>query len=316
MYKIIELEDSRCPLDCPAGDDVVLVGKDRIHNLPGEFKVVRCRTCRLMRTNSRPTQKAMSFYYPDNYGPYIGTQIDRIEKARSRFHMLRIIAKRIFILNANRLTNLKVGRMLEIGCASGGFMRDMAKKGWEVEGLEFSPMAAEAARGLGYPVHTGSLEAAPAPNLPYDLIVGWMVLEHLHEPVLSLSKLRDWAKQDAVLALSVPNAGAWQFSLFRDKWYPLQLPTHLFHFTPETAKKVFAMGGWEITHIHFQRILSDPIASLGHIFQDRGFKTVGQYLVDFTAGHEIAIVILYPLAWLLSIIGQTGRMTIWARRLK
>ena len=193
-------------------------------------------------------------------------------------------------------------------------MHDMANVGWEVEGIEFSPKAADAARALGYAVHTGGLETAPAPRLPFDLIVGWMVLEHLHKPVFSLLKLREWAKPGAMLCVSVPNAGAWQFNLFLDKWYPLQLPTHLYHFTPDTVRLVLAKGGWDVTHIHFQRIVSDPIASIGHVLQEKGFKKIGKRLVDVTVGHEILVGMLYPFAWLASVFGQTGRMTIWARR--
>ena len=76
-----------------------------------------------------------------------------------------------------------------------------------MEGIEFSPKAAAVARALGYPVHAGSLETAPAPVEPFDLIVGWMVLEHLHDPVLALKKLNAWMKPGGWLVLSIPNAG-------------------------------------------------------------------------------------------------------------
>jgi len=314
MNMEIELERSDCPMGCPVGDSLVLVGKDLIHSIPGTFNVVRCRTCGLMRTSPRPTPETIGAYYPDNYGPYLGTQVVRIEQNRRRFSSLRAIAKRLFILKSNCLPSLEPGRMLEIGCASGGFMHEMAKKGWEVEGVEFSPKAAEAARALGYAVHTGGVESAPSPKEPYDLIVGWMVLEHLHEPVFALRKLHDWAKPGATLAISVPNAGTWQFRLFLNKWYPLQLPTHLTHFTPETARMVLAKGGWVVSQVHFQRVLADPIASLGHVLQGKGFKMLGKYLVGFTEGSEIWTALLYPIAWIASALGQTGRMTIWAKR--
>jgi len=309
-----EVEYSCCPLGCQAGDDMVLVGRDHIYNLPGEFSVVRCCTCGLMRTNPRPTQETMGFFYPDNYGPYLSTQVECLEQNRRRFSTLRKLVQRFLVLNTTCLPIMLPGRMLEIGCASGSYMHEMSKRGWAVEGIEFSPKAAEAARALGYKVNIGNLESARAPKEPYDLIVGWMVLEHLHEPVLALRNLHDWTKLGALLAVSVPNAGALQFRLFSNKWYPLQLPTHLFHFTPETVRMVLAKGGWEVTHIHFQRVLLDPIASLGHFLQDKGFECLGKRLVDFTSGHEIWTVLLYPLAWIASALGQTGRMTIWARR--
>src|SRR3546814_3023143 len=89
----------------------------------------------------------------------------------------------------------------------------------------------------GYKVRNVSLEAAGDPQLPFDLIVGWMVLEHLHQPLDVLQKLRSWVRPDGWLVLSVPDAGGLEFRLFGDRWYALQLPTHLHHFSPETDRK-------------------------------------------------------------------------------
>lgn len=276
--------------------------------------MVRCRTCGLMRTNPRPTPETIGFYYPDDYGPYLGTQVPPGAKSQDRFPLLRRLAKQVFAFNTTYLPAMPPGRMLEIGCASGAFLHKMAKVGWQVEGIEFSPKAAEAARALGYSVHTGSLESASGPQRPYDLVVGWMVLEHLHDPVLALRKLHDWARPGAMLAVSVPNAGSAQFRLFRDKWYPLHLPNHLYHFTPETVRAVLAKGGWEVSRIHFQRVLSDPIASLGHVLQDKGFDRPARRLIDVAQYPGIERFLLYPLAFLASAFGQTGGMTIWAKR--
>ena len=48
------IENVSCPLGCIKGDEIVLTGRDRLHDLPGEFTVVKCRSCGLMRTNPRP----------------------------------------------------------------------------------------------------------------------------------------------------------------------------------------------------------------------------------------------------------------------
>jgi len=73
--KEVMLENVTCPLGCSKSDEVILTGCDLLHDLPGEFTVVKCRTCGLMRTNPRPTSDTIGFYYPDNYGPYLGTQV-------------------------------------------------------------------------------------------------------------------------------------------------------------------------------------------------------------------------------------------------
>jgi hypothetical protein len=69
------LETKPCPLGCSVSDETVLTGRDLLHDLPGEYTVVKCNSCGLMRTNPRPTPEAIGTYYPDDYGPYLGTQI-------------------------------------------------------------------------------------------------------------------------------------------------------------------------------------------------------------------------------------------------
>ena len=316
MIDSVHLEDVSCPLGCPRNDKVILTGHDRLHALPGEFAVVSCFTCGLKRTNPRPSPKTMGFYYPDDYGPYLDTRVQQPSPKRtsSIIRLLKPVFKKFVKFNTNTLPPLPPGRLLEVGCASGAFLHLMAGQGWQVEGIEFSGKAAEYAAKLGYRVYAGSLETAPKPSEPFDLIVGWMVLEHLHDPIGGLAKLHEWAKPGAWLVLSIPNSASLEFRLFKEKWYALHLPNHLYHFTPETLDKVLRAGGWRVEKIHHQRILSSLIASTGYVLQERGFTSLGQKLVNFPERSGYWLYLLYPLAWLFGAFGQTGSMTVWARK--
>jgi 2-polyprenyl-3-methyl-5-hydroxy-6-metoxy-1,4-benzoquinol methylase len=313
-FEEVVLENHPCPLDCPANDELVLVGRDRLHNLPGDFQVVKCRTCGLLRTDPRPTPETIGFYYPQDYGPYLTTRVGPAELARSSPPLWKRIAKQVIELNIVRIPRLPPGRVLEIGCASGAFLHRMASKGWQVKGIEFSERAATWARSLGYPVHCGSLETAPDDGQSYHLIVGWMVLEHLHNPIQALRKLRKWARPGGWLALSVPNAASLEFSLFKSTWYALHLPNHLYHYTPQTMARVLERGGWRMERIFYQRDVDNVVASLGYLLEDRKlFPSLAQKLSTFPAERGRKYVGLLPLSYLLSAIGQTGRMTVWAR---
>jgi len=311
----VMLEDVVCPLGCSKNDEIILAGRDLLHDLPGEFTVVKCNACGLMRTNPRPTPDTIGFYYPDDYGPYVGTRVQHAQPKSANWikKLLRPVVRHVFNFNMTTLPTMGSGRMLEIGCASGAFLHQMAGQGWQVQGIEFSEKVAQAAAQLGYRVHAGPLETAPQPDEPFDLIVGWMVLEHLHDPVGGLQRLREWAKPGAWLVLSVPNAGSLEFRLFKDKWYALQLPTHFHHFTPATLKKVLSVGGWKLEKIHHQRVLSNLLASTGYVLRARGYTKLGQKFIDFPERAGRWNYVLYPLAWLFSVFGQTGRMTVWAR---
>ncbi len=312
----IQLANVACPLSCPRSDEIVLTGRDLLHDLPGEFNVVKCRTCGLIRTNPRPTAESIGFYYPDDYGPYLGTRVEQPQPHRlsgiKRF--LRPLVKRVFNTKSEALPAQLPGRLLEIGCASGSFLHRMAGAGWQVEGIEFSEEPAKAACQLGYEVHTGSLESIPAPVNPPDLIVGWMVLEHLHNPVGCLIKLHKWANPGAWLVLSVPNANALAFSIFKDKWYDLHLPNHLYHFTPQTLAKVLEVGGWTLEKVLHQRSVSNLIISTAYLVESKGWLRLGKWLRDFAGRGGIWFYVRFPLGWVLSVFGQTGRMTVWAKK--
>lgn len=313
----VVLETTPCPLGCHAVDDVVLVGRDRIHDLPGEFTIVRCSGCGLMRTNPRPDPTSIGYYYPDEYGPYLGTRVlppENEEQSLSR-RLKKVAASLLEARSEHLPPRMLPGRMLEIGCASGSFMHRMAEAGWEVEGIEPSASAGGAALQLGYPVHIGSLESAPEPSRRFDLVVGWMVLEHLHDPVAALQKLHRWTNPGSWLGLSVPDAGAAEFRFFKDAWYALQLPNHLYHYTPETVTAVLHRAGWSVERIHHQRTLSNLMASTGYRRRDKGYNdALTAALVSYPETPGRKPYLLYPLAYLLSLIGQTGRMTIWAHR--
>lgn len=309
----VKLEDVSCPLGCIKKDEIIFTGHDLLHDLPGEYTIVKCCSCGLMRTNPRPTPDTIGFYYPDNYGPYLGTQVQQLKATSGIRKLLKPLVNLIVSSNSQKVPPLVPGRMLELGCASGSYLHQMAEQGWQVQGIEYSEKAAQAAAQLGYQVHAGPLETAPNPDEPFDLIVGWMVLEHLHDPLGCLKKLREWAKPGAWLVLSIPNAGSLEFRLFKDKWYALQLPTHFHHFTPATLEKVLSVSGWKLEKIHHQRVLSNLIASMGYVLRGKGYAKLGQKLIGFPERGGWMVYALYPLAWLLSVFGQTGRMTVWAR---
>lgn len=315
-FSDVRYEYVSCPLGCRQEDDLVLTGRDLLTGLPGEFNVVCCKACGLMRTNPRPTQATIGYYYPDDYGPYRVSGGATPERKSSGFfrRLFRSLHHSIVDYKTIAMPDMAPGRMLEVGCASGAFLRVMSDKGWHVEGIEFSSSAAKAAIDAGYPVHVGPLEHAPKPSEPVDLIVGWMVVEHLHDPVAALRKMREWVKPGGWLVISVPNAGALEFRVFGANWYALQLPNHLFHFTPATVEKLLKKSGWVVERVHHQRVINNLIASIGYSMRQRRWDGLGNAMVRLAEnGGRLSSLMLYPIALLLALFGQTGRMTVWAK---
>ncbi len=311
----VDLEEVSCPMGCRPDDEVVVRGRDRLHDLPGEFTVVRCRGCGLLRTTPRPTPAGMGFYYPAEYGPYLSTRVEASAEPVPPPAERPVGAIRRWIREAKThiLPPIPPGRMLEVGCGSGAFMHGLSRRGWVVEGLEFSAAAAEAARALGHRVQVGALETASDPSEPYDLIVGWMVVEHLHDPIGGLRKLARWTRPGGWLALSTPDAAAAEFKVFRDAWYALHLPNHLFLYSDRTLGRLLAQSGWELKRVFWHDNPNNLLMSLRFVALDRGWTRLAAYLLDVAEcrRHTWARLVFGKL---LGAFRASGRITIWARR--
>ena len=307
---VSQLEFAPCAVGCPPNDEEILVGRDRLHGLHGHFHIVRCRSCGLMRPNPRPTLEAMELYYPEDYGPYESTKVNPFPLRAAR--LKRVV--KFLDTDTKRVPTLPPGRMLEIGCASGAFLRRMSSLGWQVEGIELSGQAAHTASSLGYPVRAGSLETAPNPDEPYDLIVGWHVFEHLHNPVAALRRLHDWSKPGGWLIVSIPDAGSWEFRIFKDRWYALQVPTHVYHYTPESVRKVLERGDWALERLFWHHNPNNLLQSLRYCCLDRGWVGGAAYLLDVVQGRRQRFL-RSLLGLLVGTLRTSGRMTAWATRI-
>ncbi|MGC8947356.1 MAG: class I SAM-dependent methyltransferase [Anaerolineae bacterium] len=146
------------------------------------------------------------------------------------------------------------GRLLDFGCADGFFLELARIDGWEVFGVEVSrPMAEEASRRLGIPI-APSLEELPQQS--FDAITLWEVIEHLPEPMATLTQLRERLRSGGVLMLSTPNAGHWQAVRAPDRWTAYRPPAHLVLFTADALH--LALGKAGLTDVRIWRTAPLP----------------------------------------------------------
>ncbi len=95
-------------------------------------------------------------------------------------------------------------RVIDVGCGTGDLMGHLAREGYEPVGVEPSPMADEARR-LGFEVTKGEVGAFPVPETGFDAAVMLNVLEHVHDPAVTLATIRRLLAPGGVLLVRVPN---------------------------------------------------------------------------------------------------------------
>jgi 2-polyprenyl-3-methyl-5-hydroxy-6-metoxy-1,4-benzoquinol methylase len=270
----------------------------------------------------------MMNYYPDDYGPHLeiaGT--DHLE-SHSPTHRrgsrewgtkwLKSILGNLLDSSSTSLPELESpGKLLEVGCATGKFLSAMRDRGWETWGLEFAQKPADYARSvLGLNVIQGVAEEMEYPEESFDLVVAWMVLEHLHDPLGVLRRIRRTLRRGGYLAFSIPNAGAWEFKCFRKYWYALQVPSHLYHFTTSSLGSMMKKADLRIERIIFQRCMRNVVASIGLFLRDQiGATKFTNTLIRYPEQATwYAQLSLMPLSKIVALFRQSGRITVWARK--
>jgi len=168
---------------------------------PGVFlPTVLCRTCGLVQTNPRPTREELSEFYAKDYRVlYSGAAIPNEHarqgmkaQARSRY------AEVDHLLPAG-------SHVVEIGCATGEFLAELAAHGHVPVGIEASPECAALARATGAEVRAGLIEDQEFARGSFDSVCMFHVLEHLTSPRRSLGIIRQWLKPGGILFIEVPD---------------------------------------------------------------------------------------------------------------
>jgi len=210
------------------------------------FEVCRCAGCRLVVTLPQPTAEGMAAYYPAEYhGPPAGRRFPApVEWLQGRLYGSR--ARRVEALAGGR-----AGRVLDLGCGPGRQLEAFRCRGWEVQGTELSESSAARARRLGIPVHVGPASSWPWPAGHFDAVVMWHTLEHWPDPRQVMDRVGRLLRSGGVLMVSVPNFGSVEARLAREKWFHLDVPRHLAHFTVGALVGELGAAGLEIRRVSF-----------------------------------------------------------------
>ncbi len=161
---------------------------------------------------------------------------------------------------------LTTGSLLDVGCATGSFLRVAQAAGWQCRGVEVSAFAAAQARErTGCEVFAGRLEDASFGSAVFDVITMWDLLEHLPDPLHGLETARRLLRPSGLLLVNTPNENSLlrlvaRF-LYRGSGGRITAPVnrlyhryHLYYFAAETLTVLFRRAGFELVEVHIKPI--------------------------------------------------------------
>jgi SAM-dependent methyltransferase len=174
--------------------------------------------------------------------------------------------------------------------------------------VEVDPQAASlAARIPGLKIHNGELSSAKYPNNFFDVIVMWHVLEHISNTSELLTEIRRILKPDGFLVILVPNIASLEFKVFGINWKGLDLPRHLYHFSPFTLNALLTGSGFRVSKISTQieaAILEASIRNLLNLERPKIGKGILWKLIRY---------FLWGLSFILAQIKASGIIVAYAR---
>lgn len=247
------------------------------------FQVVQCDDCGVQFENPRPTPTHLKSYYPNEYYAYLNTEPKPIGAYKAFWERLgwwskislrrafwnypyagsalrrwglRLLFWPLWLRMALLGKDLKVipfrgrGRLLEIGCGTGAGLDYQRLYGFTVGGVEMNPYAVEVAHSRYHlDVRLGTLEEVKFLDRAFDTIHMSHVFEHLLEPVTTLREMHRVLDDHGLIILKLPNIGSLSAKRFGPYWLGLDLPRHLYHFTPSTITRLLEQHGFAIQAI-------------------------------------------------------------------
>jgi 2-polyprenyl-3-methyl-5-hydroxy-6-metoxy-1,4-benzoquinol methylase len=211
--------------------------------------VVVCPTCKLTYSRQVMDERADSARYRSSKldpeavrlhcsGPYL-----ELETARARYYLDRLAS-----------VHREPGTLLEIGCGTGTFVIEAARKGWTALALEPGAAAAAVARERGVDVIEGYFpQDLPGDRSRFDVIAVLDVLEHFADPRRFLTVIRTHLQPAGRLFIQVPN---WDSLLVQLEGAASSVvcPGHWSYFTPQTLPDV-------LTRVGFRTVMVETVVS-------------------------------------------------------
>lgn len=264
----------------------------------GSYRLVRCGDCGLMWVSDPPLPDELQALYGEAYWEDPQTQGYR-GYAGLEFGKRRHFASLLDVLERFHPPERSV---LEIGCAYGFFLDEARKRGWRVQGVEFSPFAAAFARDrLGLEVSVGGVEQLGASAESVGVVVMWDVIEHLPDPAGAVCTAARILRPEGLLALSTGDVGSLAARIHGRSWSLLTPPWHLFYFTRRSLRFLLQRSGFSILWTGGDGVVAaDPASprprlprwltgALLHPSVTRLFRFLGRGSVVFLCARKAAV---------------------------
>ena len=278
--------------------------RDRLYGLEGRFQYVRCDDCGLVYMNPQVIPDCISNIYPENYAPHL-VHSSGADKGSGRPHLPKTILD----------TLTTDSNVLDVGCGNGDFLHQLQQhRPCRVSGLDISESASLLAKErYGIDVFCGDIISAPYKKKSFDLISLRSVIEHVPDPKMAMEKAFTLCKPSGLVFIKTPNCDSFGAKLFKDKWYPVDCPRHLYLFSPSTITALLEKCGFEVLKVQHKKSHAEWLGTMQYVFYGNNYRPETK---NKFRRSSLAKLLVLPLLHLSVWLKQADIMTVIARRKK
>ena len=307
-------------LICGSGESrPFLKSHDRLFGIaPGEFSLVECGGCGLVRLDPFPEPEELASFYRGGYWFAGGeSTAGRLEEIYRRLVLRDHLA---FAAGCVR----GPGTILDVGCSGGLFLRMMRERGFgDVLGFDFSADAARVAEEKnGIRVLVGDLREAEIPEGSCALVTMYHVLEHLLDPAAYLCASRRLMRPDGRLIVQVPDRDCWEAEMLGANWTGLDVPRHIHVFRSRDLRQLLEKCGFEVVREKHFSLRDHPAGLATGLFPSLDPVARGIRQADSSGSVRLAKGLLYfgvtlaalPFTLIEAMFGRGSSVMVEARR--
>lgn len=210
----------------------------------GPYRLVKCRSCELAFIENPPGAAELARLYSFETGymkHYSDPDADFSFKWEKAAHQCDLLEAKV-----------PKGRLLDIGCSAGFFLKTARDRGWDVMGIELSPDTSEIARRRhGLNVITTGVDDSALEAQSFDVITLWDVIEHVPNPLETLHHVKRLLRPGGRVVMETPNIDglfprlSYALAGKTGFWPHPEPPFHLFQFSKKTIARVLERAGFE-----------------------------------------------------------------------
>lgn len=202
------------------------------------FDLLYCPRCHTVFTDHLPVAEEEQPY--DNY-----YRPDNLEKPN-------FLNRRLDELMGGFASFRQSGRLLDIGCGGGEWLRAARRAGWQAQGLEISAPAVKYLREQDFEIFHGFLEDAVYPDAHFDMVLAIEVLEHVPDAGGILREVARILRPGGVLWATTPHGNGISARLLRENWSIVAPPEHLQLFGKSGMQQMLRNAGFSQASVQTQ----------------------------------------------------------------